>query len=122
MKIIINEDLKGNDLADSVKPILEIDAFKPKIDEKNIVLTFYVDDENPAYDLSRFIEFLNQDILDTEVSSVPGSDGYYAVFVEIEPYKMVEKIHKIITAVGYLTGEKEWIFKGWNEKRRFSVK
>ncbi len=75
--------LKSNDLEDLVSCLISIDEFDSKIDnEKSIVVGFKVDDEDPAKDLSRFIEKSHIELLDTEVSPAPGPDGYYVVFVE----------------------------------------
>ena len=115
------EDLQAGDLEDTVIPTFEVDAFYPKIDDKNIVVSFQVEDENPAYDLSRFIEFSHRDVLDTEVSPGPDSSGNYVVFVEFTPHDLAKKIYKMLEAVGYLTNITDWTFKAYGKKGKLKV-
>ena len=75
--------LKAGDLDDLVSNLISIDEFESKIDnEEAIVVGFKVDDKEPAQDLSRFIEKSTVDLMDTEVSPAPDTDGKYIVFVE----------------------------------------
>lgn len=115
------EDLKEDDLKELVSPIIEVDAFQPKIDDKNIVVSFKVTDEDPAYDLSRFLEFSNNQVLDTEVSPGPDIDGSYIVFVEFNPHDLAKKIFKMLQAASYLTGIKTWTYKAYGQKGRLKV-
>ena len=50
--------LRSNDLRHFVKKVFEIDSFKSKIgdDENIVVVSFTVDQEDPAKDLENFIE------------------------------------------------------------------
>lgn len=76
--------LQPGDLEDLVLPLLDIDSFNSKIDnQRAIVVAFQVTDQDPAYDLMKFIEGSNLALLDTEVSPAPSPEGYYIVFVEI---------------------------------------
>lgn len=77
--------LQPGDLNDLVLPLLDIDSFNSKIDnQRAIVVAFQVTDQDPAYDLMKFIEGSNlTGLLDTEVSPAPSPEGYYIVFVEI---------------------------------------
>ena len=122
MSRILEESLKSGDLKDLVKPVIEIDTFKPKIDDKNIVVVLFVQDENPACDLSRFIEFSNKDILDTEVSPIPNVNGDYLVFVEFSKDNLAKKIYQMLKAVKYLSNNDEWIYKYQNRKAKLEVK
>lgn len=115
------EDLKAGDLEEMVSPIIEIDAFYPKIDDKNIVVSFSVTEEDPAFDLSRFVEFSHRDVLDTEVSPGPDVNGNYIVFVEFEPYNIAKKIYKMLTVVSYLTGITEWSYKAYGSRGKIKV-
>src|SRR5690606_30290855 len=92
---LLKESLFPGDLKDLIKPVVSIDEFEPKIDPAAIVLAFYAREEDPAFDLSRFIEFgpINS-VLDTEVSPAPDEDGFYLVFVEIEA-KDIKEIAEI---------------------------
>jgi hypothetical protein len=115
------EDLKAGDLEDTVKSTFEIDAYYPKIDDKNIVVSFQVEDENPAYDLSRFIEFSHKTVLDTEVSPGPDANGYYIVFVEFTPNNLAAKIYKMLEAVSYLTNITDWTYKAYGKRGKIST-
>ena len=120
-KKFLLEDLQSGDLVDCVKPIIEIDAYVPKIDNKNIVVSFSVDDEDPAYDLSRFIEFSSNQVLDTEVSIGPRSDGYYVVFVEFTNHNLAHKIYRMLKVASHLTGITDWTYKAWGKKGKIRL-
>lgn len=78
--------LMYNDLQDLVLPKLSIDEFSPKTGNNQdvIVLGFYVKDQEPAKDLSHFIENGPYNILDVEASPSTNEDGDYMVFVEVK--------------------------------------
>jgi len=115
------EDLKAGDLEDTVRPVVEIDTFYPKIDDNNIVVAFFVDEEDPAYDLSRFIEFSSKTVLDTEVSPGPDANGNYIVFVEFMPRDIAKKVYRMLKAVSYLTGIKEWKYKAYKKQSKITI-
>lgn len=115
------EDLQPHDLIDLVKPTIEIDTYKPKIDDDNIVVAFFVHDEDPAYDLSRFLEFSSKDILDTEVSPAPNRIGYYIVFVEITGVNVAKKVHNMLSAVRYLTDITDWSYLAYNKQGKIKL-
>ena len=121
-KIILNEDLKPGDLEDLVSDQIEIDTFKPKINPKNIVVVFFVQEENPAYDLSNFIEFSSDDVLDTEVSPAPNENGYYLVFIEFTPVALAKKVYTMLKAVSYLVNNKEWSYVAYGKKGKITIK
>lgn len=108
MSSFLTEGLQPLDLEHLVLDQIEIDTFVPKLDDTNVVLAFFVKEEDPAYDLSRFIEFGPVDILDTEVSPAPDEDGHYLVFVEIEKKDMAKNILSILKVVKYLSGVDKW--------------
>ena len=116
------EDLQPGDLINLVSPIIEIDTFKPRIDEQNIVVAFSVQEKNPAYDLSRFIEFTSNDVLDTEVGSYPNEHGNFWVFVEFTPTNIEKKIVRMLQAVQYLTEISEWTYKAYDRRGKLNVK
>ena len=82
----LDEGLKPNDLEHLILDKVSLDEFEPKSGEsKNIlVMGLYAVDEEPARDLSRFIERGYIDVIDTEVSPGPDEDSNYMVFVEID--------------------------------------
>lgn len=106
--------LKANDLEYLVKKVFEIDSFKSKIgtDEDVTVLSFTVDDEEPAKDLVNFIEMGYNFVLDADVSSGEMDDGKYRVYVEIERTRYIgEQIMEIVDGVKKLTGLDEMRFR-----------
>ena len=103
--------LREGDLKDLVEKTISIDEFESKIDPNAIVVAFFVDDEEPAEDLSQFIESGMYDLLDTEVS--PGTDerGKYAVFIEfLRNDEFTEKLDNILEGIESLTLNSKWDF------------
>lgn len=81
---VISEGLKRHALQDLVLPLLSIDEYESKISDKRaIVVGIYVLDEDPAIDLSNFIDRGSSPLLDTEVSPAPTPEGHFMVFVEM---------------------------------------
>jgi len=83
------EGLEKGDLARLIHPELHIDEFKSKLgdDQDVVVLSFKVDDKQPAADLVAFIEKGYTWVLDADVSSGEMDDGSYIVFVELDRTK-----------------------------------
>jgi hypothetical protein len=103
----LTESLHANDLRDMVKPVFEIDSFKSKIgrDEDIVVLSFTVDQEDPAKDLENFFEMGYSFVLDADVSPGETDNGTYRVYVELERTRhAVEQIFELIQGVKKLTG------------------
>ena len=103
----INEALRSDDLRDLVKKVFEIDSYKSKIgqDEDICVLTFSVDQEQPAKDLEHFIEMGYTFVLDADCTPGELDDGKYRVYVEIERSRHIaEQIMEIIEGVKTVTG------------------
>ena len=115
------ENLKAGDLEDMIRKTVEIDTFKPRLDDKNVVLAFFVSEEPAAYDLSRFIEFSTQNVIDTEVSTIPCYNGDYGVYVEITRPQMAKKIYKILQAVSHLANNKKWLFRAYKRKGSINI-
>lgn len=80
------EGLEQGDLARLIHPELHIDEFKSKLgdDEDVVVLSFKVDNKEPANDLVSFIEKGYDWVIDADVSSGEMDDGSYIVFVEVD--------------------------------------
>lgn len=80
------EGLELGDLKRLIHPELHIDEFKSKLgdDEDVIVLSFKLDNKEPASDLVSFIEKGYEWVLDADISSGEMDDGSYIVFVELE--------------------------------------
>ena len=108
----LREGLDRNALEYLVMPLVTIDEYESKIDDRRVIVTgFYVTDLDPATDLSVFIEKSSIRPLDTEVSPAPTDDGYYLVFVEMTrneeyPTRVVEMCQQ----VSNLTATKKWQF------------
>jgi len=103
----LNESLRAGDLRDLVKKVFEIDSYKSKIgkDEDVVVLSFTVDQEDPAKDLENFFEMGYSFILDADVSPGETDDGTYKVYVELERSRHApEQIFELIEGVEKLTG------------------
>ena len=110
----LNESLRANDLRDLVKKVFDIDSYKSKIgkDEDVVVLSFTVDQEDPAKDLENFFEMGYSFILDADVSPGETDDGTYKVYVELERTRHAsEQIFELIEGVKKLTGLEEMRFR-----------
>ena len=106
--------LHSNDLEHLVSNIFEVDSYASKMgDDKDIVvLSFTVENREPAIDLVNFIERGYDFVLDAD--STPGElkDGRYKVFVEMERNKHVpEQIMEILNGMGKLTGIDDFKFR-----------
>jgi len=103
------EGMWQGDLNDLVSSNISIDEYESKVDDKAIVIGFYVHDVDAAADLNRFIQKSTVDILYSEVSPAPDQRGYYIVFVEIlDNLSLVETICELIEEVTSLTNVEEW--------------
>ncbi len=110
----LNEGLRVEDLKDLVRPKVSIDEYESKIGKDAIVVGFYVDDKDPATDLSSFIEKGAGNILDTEVSPAPDDDGNYLVFVEfMRDEKFPEDVEQVLESLAALTGNTVWQFNAY---------
>jgi hypothetical protein len=110
----VNESLRAEDLKDLVKKVFDIDSYKSKIgkDEDVVVLSFTVDQEDPAKDLENFFEMGYSFILDADVSPGETDDGTYKVYVELERTRHAsEQIFELIEGVKKLTGLEEMRFR-----------
>lgn len=108
----LTEGLRKGDLNGMVLPLISIDEFSSKIDDRTvIVVAFYSFEEDPAHDLSNFIERSPVNVLDTDVSPAPTREGYYVTFVEIKRNQdFIPKLIKILQEINNLTDVKQWQF------------
>jgi len=98
----LTESLRSGDLRDLVKKVFEIDNYKSKIgqDDEICVLTFVVDQEEPAKDLENFLEMGFNFILDAETSPCEEENGKWRVFVELERNRHIgDQIFEIVEGV-----------------------
>lgn len=109
-----NEDLKERDLHNLVDNIFEIDGYASKMgDDKDIVvLSFTVEDKDPATDLVNFVERGYDFVLDADATPGELNDGNYKVFVEIERNRRIgEQIMELLDGVGKLSGIEDFKFR-----------
>lgn len=116
MRSQITEGLRRHDLDHMILPMISVDEFRSKIDDNTvIVVAFYCMEEDPAHDLSNFIERSPVNPLDTDVSPAPSKEGYYVTFVELKRgARFVENLLKILAEVSNLTDVSEWQFTSVN--------
>jgi hypothetical protein len=108
------ESLHAKDLRDMVKKVFEIDSFKSKIgnDQDICVLSFTVDQSDPAKDLENFFEMGYSFVLDADVSPGETDDGTYRVYVELERTRhVVEQILELVEGIEKLTGMDDMRFR-----------
>lgn len=101
----LNEELLAGDLRLLVDNIFEIDSFSSKMgsDKDIVVLSFTVEEKEPADDLVNFCERGYEFILDADATPGELNDGKYKVFVEIERSKHIpEQIIELLYGVGKL--------------------
>jgi len=103
------------DLKNVLEPKLHVDEYRSKIgrDDKNIVLSFLVNDKTAAGDLIEFLERGYDFILDATVSTSEIKLGKYLVFVELlRRTRAVQQIIKILSDLSASCGSKpeEWEF------------
>lgn len=119
----IYEGLYVNDLKDVVKNFISIDEYESKIKDDALVIAFFVDDDDPAWDLSKFIEKSSISILDAEKSPAPNNNGNYLVFVEfLRNNEFLENFDKLLYMLKELTNidKNEWKIKLYKNKKAFS--
>ncbi len=105
----LTEGMRPGDLEDLVLPMITVDEYESKIDDKAVVIGFYVADRDAAEDLNRFIQKSPVVLLDTEVSPAPDQHGYYLVFVELlNDAQIVPNLEAILEEVSPLIDAEEW--------------
>jgi hypothetical protein len=116
--------LRENDLRYCMDSIFEIDSYKSKMgeDEKIVVLSFTVKQNEAATDLVNFIEKGYDFVLDADKTSGEQPDGSYRVFVEIERSKNISKqITEILDGVKKLSDINEFKFRYYKNFRSQSA-
>jgi hypothetical protein len=110
----INEGLINGDLRGLVDSILMIDQYKPKIGEDGdtVTVAFTVRYDEPAKDLSNFIQTSDIDHLDVDASESMDENGNYQVFVEFERNRgLYNGIRLLLDMIDKVTSEKgDWKF------------
>ena len=117
----ISEGLEYEDLKGLVSNNISIDQYKPKIgaEEDTVVVAFTVPYEDPAKDLSSFIESGAIDHLDVEASDAPDNEGNYKVFVEFtHDNDLFGKVEALLSNVDQITSktETQWEYVAYKVK------
>ncbi len=110
----LNEGLLAGDLRFLVDNIFEVDSYASKMGEDKdiVVLSFTVNNQNPAKDLVEFVENGYDFVLDADISPGELSDGKYKVFVEIERNKRIpEQILELLNGVSNLAEINDFKFR-----------
>lgn len=110
----LNEELNERDLHNLVDNVFEIDSYASKMgnDKDVVVISFTVEDQDPAKDLVNFVERGYDFILDADATPGEIEDGRYKVFVEIERNRRIgEQVMEILDGVGKLTGIDQFKFR-----------
>jgi len=103
------EGLEMGDLKRLVHTELHVDEFKSKLgdDCDVIVLSFKVDNKEPANDLVNFLEKGYDWVLDADVSAGEMDDGSYIVFLELDRTpEAADRIMSIMEDLMNLTDQK----------------
>jgi hypothetical protein len=101
----LNEELLSGDLRMLVDNIFEIDSYASKMgsDKDIVVVSFTVEQKEPADDLVNFCERGYDFILDADATPGELNDGKYKVFIEMERSKKIpEQIMELVDGVGKL--------------------
>jgi hypothetical protein len=116
--IDLTEGLQRHDLDHLVMPLLSIDEYCSKIDDrKAIVVGFYVTDSDPAGDLAHFIKKSTIQSLDIDVSPAPTEDGYYIVFVELDrDESFPKKLLALVESLDNICDVTKWQFSPYGNE------
>ena len=101
----LNEELLAGDLRLLVDNIFEVDSYASKMgsDKDIVVVSFTVEQKEPADDLVNFCERGYDFVLDADATPGELNDGKYKVFVEIERTTHIpEQIMELLDGVGKL--------------------
>lgn len=101
----LNEELLAGDLRMLVDNIFEVDSYASKMgsDKDIVVLSFTVEQKEPADDLVNFCERGYDFVLDADATPGELNDGKYKVFVEMERSNRIpEQIMELLYGVGEL--------------------
>lgn len=112
----IDENLRQNDLKYCVSNFISVDEYVSKIDDDNITIAFFCNDDEVASELKDFIEkaFFTE-IRDIEIADTITEDNKYILFVEFERKTYFPKLLlSILRNVSFLIDEKKWFFSTLN--------
>ena len=118
--MIINEDLRANDLRYLVDSVFEVDSYSSKMgqDKDVSVLSFSVKSKDAAHDLESFIEKGYKFVLDADISPGEVKNGRYKVYVEMErDENLGNKILEILDGVKKLADTEDFRFRYYRSLR-----
>lgn len=108
----LNENLREHDLKYCVSNFISIDEYVSKIDDDNITIAFFCNDNEIVAELKDFIEkafFI--EIKDIEIADTITEDNKYILFIELERNIHFPKILlDILRSISFLTDDKKWSF------------
>jgi hypothetical protein len=110
----VNESLRPDDLKYLVSKIFEVDSYSSKMgsDKDIVVVSFTVENKEPADDLVNFVERGYEFVLDADAAPHEAKDGRYHVFVEMERNRHVpENILEMLHGIKKLTGIPDFKFR-----------
>ena len=115
--------IEVGDLEDVLKLQIEVDVYKSKIgrDDKNCVISFFVEDREAANDLTAFFEKGYNFVLDADVSSGEVAKNLYVVFVEIRRLStLYDHVHKLLMDLRAACSAlpEDWSFR-YKRQRKF---
>ena len=118
------ESLEYGELKGLVDGKILIDMHNPKINDEVdvVVVAFSVKYEDPANDLSSFIETSSIEHLDVEVSAGPDHDGTWKVFVEFyRDLNLFEKIEALLHEIDQVLEREDnlWHYRALGTKKFF---
>lgn len=113
--------LRENSLKNLIQPLLSVDQYKSKSgDDKNVVVVgIKVNKNEPAQDLSQFLETGIPDAIDVDISPGPDHNGFYTVFVELQRNsKLFDAIERIVNDIKVVDHELSDIkFSSYEDKQ-----
>ena len=121
--MIINEDVKMNDLEHLVSNYISVDQYTSKVDEDNITVAFFVNERDAMEELKDVIEKMYFiELRDIEMSESLTSDNKYLLFVELERNVSFPKIlMDMIDTVNFVTNNKKWKFITFGNKEYINL-
>jgi hypothetical protein len=116
----LNEGLNNGDLRGLVDSTIFVDKHRPKIgtDGTTVVVAFFLKYDDPAKDLSNFIQTSELEHLDVDASDTMNDDGNYTVYVEFSrDEELYPKVSHLLNMIDRITSEKgEWKFTPMGSK------
>jgi hypothetical protein len=115
----IKESVQNNDLKALIDATISLDQYKSKVgkDSEIIVMAIKCMDEEPAKDLSQFLE-TGHKTLDVDISPGPDQEGKYTVFIEMErDSEAFKKIDDMLEDIKRVDNEiEEYMFTSYENK------